>query len=411
MKNFREIRERYSSKFPPALIAAAVKIALDMGGNMTGAFKKIERMKKGLGDDPVVKDALRLANENVQKEETLNELNFSYAFFDKQSLNKFMMKAKNLKGLTVVDTEKQTGGHFTVRVKSDDKKIIAKANTFAMKAMAEWVDEINPQETIITIEEKLRAGKGKGTADVDYIGDKELTKKLEKKFKVKIKNTGNTTADIIGNKQNVLNFLMNHYYMDADEVEELYPEILEAVKKLEALTEAYSKNLSDKEIDKQFKFFGSEKKAQQFFGDLDQARAELKQDYSPKNSARPNAWTSLRYPVRNGDYYFAFISDNMKKNMKFNEKLNDHLKETFKALTLSKKDVVRDVLWEKASLEVKTYPRDLGAGDTMTRDEIWASIGHMVGMNEDVQEMRNAMKTDAGIRVGKRKKAPKYHRG
>ena len=187
MKNFKDIRERYSSKFPPALIAAAVKIALDMGGNMTGAYKKIERMKRGLGDDPVVMDALRLANEEVQKEETLNELNFSYAFFDKQSLNKFMMKATKLKGLTVVDSEKKTGGHFVVRVKSDDKKIIAKANTFAMRAMAEWVDETNPQETIITIDEKLRAGKGKGVADIDYIGDTPLTRKLEKKFKVKIK--------------------------------------------------------------------------------------------------------------------------------------------------------------------------------------------------------------------------------
>ena len=167
---FKELREKYSSKFPPALIAAAVKIALDMGGNMTGAYKKIERMKRGLGDDPVVKDALRMANENVN-EEVLNELNFSYAFFDKQSLNKFMMKASKLKGLTVVDSEKQTGGHYTVRVKSDDKKIIAKANSFAIKAMSEWVEEINPQDTIVTIDEKVKAGKGKGKADVDYIGD------------------------------------------------------------------------------------------------------------------------------------------------------------------------------------------------------------------------------------------------
>ena len=138
---FKQLREKYSSKFPPALIAAAVKIALDMGGNMTGAYKKIERMKRGLGDDPVVKDALRLANESVQNEETINELNFSYAFFDKLSLNKFMLKALKIKGLTVIDSEKQTGGHFTVRVKADDKKIIAKANSIALKAMSEWVTE------------------------------------------------------------------------------------------------------------------------------------------------------------------------------------------------------------------------------------------------------------------------------
>ena len=60
---FKDLREKYRSKFPTSLVAAAVKIALDMGGNMTGAYKKIEQMKRGLGDDPAVKDALRLANE------------------------------------------------------------------------------------------------------------------------------------------------------------------------------------------------------------------------------------------------------------------------------------------------------------------------------------------------------------
>ena len=40
---------------------------MNMGGNMTGAFKKIERLKRGLGDHPVVKAALRLANESVNE--------------------------------------------------------------------------------------------------------------------------------------------------------------------------------------------------------------------------------------------------------------------------------------------------------------------------------------------------------
>lgn len=62
---FKELREKYRSKFPSSLVAAAVKIAIDMGGNMTGAHKKIEAMKKGLANDPMVKDALRQANESV----------------------------------------------------------------------------------------------------------------------------------------------------------------------------------------------------------------------------------------------------------------------------------------------------------------------------------------------------------
>jgi hypothetical protein len=36
---------------------------------MTGAYQKIEKIKKGLGDDPVVKDALKTANESVKEKE------------------------------------------------------------------------------------------------------------------------------------------------------------------------------------------------------------------------------------------------------------------------------------------------------------------------------------------------------
>ena len=55
------------ASFSSSLIKRAVKIAKDMGGNMTGAYKKIERMKKGLGDHPEVEDALRLANESIDE--------------------------------------------------------------------------------------------------------------------------------------------------------------------------------------------------------------------------------------------------------------------------------------------------------------------------------------------------------
>ena len=64
---FKELREKYKSKYPAALVAAAVKIAIDMGGAMTPAVKKIEAMKRGLSDDPIVKDALRQANESVNE--------------------------------------------------------------------------------------------------------------------------------------------------------------------------------------------------------------------------------------------------------------------------------------------------------------------------------------------------------
>jgi hypothetical protein len=57
--------EKYRSRYKPSDIAKAVEIALAMGGAMTPAIDKIEKIKRGLSDDPVVRGALRTANEGV----------------------------------------------------------------------------------------------------------------------------------------------------------------------------------------------------------------------------------------------------------------------------------------------------------------------------------------------------------
>jgi len=67
---FKELRNKlFERKYTEKdkLIQQAVGIALNMGGNMTGAYKKIEKLKRGLGDHPIVTQALRLANESVDE--------------------------------------------------------------------------------------------------------------------------------------------------------------------------------------------------------------------------------------------------------------------------------------------------------------------------------------------------------
>ena len=49
------------------LVKKAVALALKMSGDMTGATKKIEKMKKGLSKDKEVAAALQLANEEVSE--------------------------------------------------------------------------------------------------------------------------------------------------------------------------------------------------------------------------------------------------------------------------------------------------------------------------------------------------------
>ena len=65
---FRQLREKMLKPTSPKMkLQMAISIALDMGGNMTGAYKKIEKIEKGLGDHPAVKAALRFANEDVNE--------------------------------------------------------------------------------------------------------------------------------------------------------------------------------------------------------------------------------------------------------------------------------------------------------------------------------------------------------
>ena len=59
--------ENHDSLFPKSKVDKAVKIAQSMGGNMTGAVKKIERMFKGISLHSKVRDALQQANESVNE--------------------------------------------------------------------------------------------------------------------------------------------------------------------------------------------------------------------------------------------------------------------------------------------------------------------------------------------------------
>tara|TARA_Y100001972_G_scaffold14064_1_gene14825 strand:- start:8038 stop:9120 length:1083 start_codon:yes stop_codon:yes gene_type:complete len=137
-------------------VRKAVEFALDHGGAMTFAVKGIEKMKKGLSNHPEVKKALQYANESTilnmkedlqpeivedvtkapKHESMLGEktITFGYTFFAKKEMDDFFKLVKSLKGLEILSKDKQTAGHFLVRVKGD-RKVVAKANSLAMKAM------------------------------------------------------------------------------------------------------------------------------------------------------------------------------------------------------------------------------------------------------------------------------------
>jgi hypothetical protein len=119
---FKQLREKYRSKFPSSLVSSAVKIALDMSGNMTGAYKKIEAMKKGLSKDKLVQDALRQANESVS--EAVDRIEFPNMDDDSHATASMIAKKH---GLKIVSKKGKIGNNLTVSGNSQKMSKFLKA--------------------------------------------------------------------------------------------------------------------------------------------------------------------------------------------------------------------------------------------------------------------------------------------
>ena len=98
------------------------------------------------------------------------------------------------------------------------------------------------------------------------------------------------------------------------------------------------------------------------------------------NSMFPTAYTVLSYPIYDKDYYFAFIGDKMRVNAKANAEMNRELRRLkgMKATPEQKSKGFNDV----HALFAKMYERfgrlsNLGAHDTMTREELSFAVTHI----------------------------------
>jgi len=99
-----------------------------------------------------------------------------------------------------------------------------------------WDGDNEPAESVKEAS-KLRAGKGKVKIDVDITtpdnymdngGDKAYAKDMKKKYKIIVKHGRAGQADVSGNKADILKWLASDdYYMDDQDIEDLFPEVLE----------------------------------------------------------------------------------------------------------------------------------------------------------------------------------------
>ena len=98
----------------------------------------------------------------------------------------------------------------------------------AVEETIEESDEVTISLNLANIlTEKLRAGRGKTTVDTDYIGDRYFTNVSQRKFNLKIKPTSRSTADITGEKKDIIAFLQSDDYgMEDEDIKDLFPELL-----------------------------------------------------------------------------------------------------------------------------------------------------------------------------------------
>ena len=93
----KEVAEGTTQKFKSAVIDKAVKIAKSMGGNMTAAVKKIEKIEKNLSKNGRVEYALQQANEGLDDLKALpKDLKKSIKKKREEGVNEASMELKKL---------------------------------------------------------------------------------------------------------------------------------------------------------------------------------------------------------------------------------------------------------------------------------------------------------------------------
>jgi len=140
--------------------------------------------------------------------------------YDSNDVKKVQQLEKKLQGMLKEVEKTMKGSGLSAPAFNNVRSGISKG----LQSIQKFYKVANKVESV---QEGLKKS-GKGTIDVDFIGDGKLTKKLERKFKVKIKHTGQYTADISGDYKNIIKLLKSDaYLMDDDEIEDTFSELVD----------------------------------------------------------------------------------------------------------------------------------------------------------------------------------------
>ena len=188
---FKHVEEAtYSNK----QIKMAKGIAFDKrhkGGDMTGAYKKMEKIKKGLGDTKAASDALRRANEELElplEEGKLKDYAIGHGYFDNSSEGKAKRKDPNW-------LSKQAGSKKTISYAK--KKTVKEAKKASHDHDGDGKIESGKEEYFGSRDKAIK----KALKKVDKAAVKEEdTKELPKNPNQAVRDVHKTVADVLAGK-------------------------------------------------------------------------------------------------------------------------------------------------------------------------------------------------------------------
>ena len=373
----------------------AIEFALDHGGAMNYAMKEIEKIGRGLSKHPEVKraldranfesvdegkysaysdllvmkariidkegpksnklpavdDAIRIAKKKLgikegKMDNRERQLNYKLKELEyKMKLKDFVSGAEENKGEAKESTKAY--GDSLRKIANDKKlKALSKSDKDKLAKIADMLSKANEDTQVEPVKEKL--------------SDKDKKKRLAmiRKSVEKI-----TKANADKARKDALKMMKDSGMFDEDAGDHKHPH--KKKMKESVLNEAMSKPMGMKDVRAIEKKY-NEKMSQAEIDDY------LENHFDPSNSARPDAWLALGYPVRSGDYYFALIGRNKATNIKNNQKMNDQLKK-MKPI-YDDPDALYDAFMDWNYKNIKNS----GVGDTMTREEVWASVLHIM---------------------------------
>ena len=184
--------------------------------------------------------------EDVNEQEmttSLDEANVGYWFNTMPEANDFYKKAGRIVDANPPTVVKLGNSKvYTVELNGEKRDLLSVAK-LAVDSIKESkiMEDVNEQEITFSLDEsvlverlRLRNPNKLATIDIDYIRSSSDINQSQREYNIKIKKTGRQMADVTGKKGDIVKFLQGDAYaMDDEDIEELFPELLEGVREVE----------------------------------------------------------------------------------------------------------------------------------------------------------------------------------